>query len=395
MQEKFMKKFLVVLSVCLMSSAFAEKWDRYNNPKIFVPVIPGKVLKTNFAELPLDGSIKDERLGWSETYWPSNKGGIAYRWNHPDPQPFKYKILTKAEVLAMSATELSQLSPAELYDISQGDYNFTLTKSVLRKYSPKDLWWEGICHGWSLAASRYPEPDRKEVVNKDGVKVVFGSSDVKGLLAMHDAFNPQAFYVRVGRRCGVNGKVPGEESEQDGPVSMPSPFRANSGKCSDVNAGAFHLILTNMIGVHGLSFVADVDRFADVWNQPVTSYESKIISVVPVSNSEIRSGVAKKIRVATKFVYGEELQFYSPEKEAEGLVNFVSKEPVTGTIHQAFRHKNYEYTLELDAAGNIVGGEWHTDTRPDMLWGRAKEEKFYNSPIPLGGLNQIYTPVRR
>ena len=63
-----------------------------------------------FDSLPGSGRLVDDRLGWSETYWPSNKGGIAYRWSHPDPQPFKYKLHTATELKNMSEAEVGQLS---------------------------------------------------------------------------------------------------------------------------------------------------------------------------------------------------------------------------------------------------------------------------------------------
>jgi hypothetical protein len=320
-------------------------------------------------------------------------GGIAYRWNHPDPQPFNFKLHTKEELKKMSEMELSQLSPAELYDIAMGDYRYSLTTKVLSKYSPKDLWWEGICHGWALAASHYPEPDKTVFTNKDGIKVPFGASDVKGLLSMHDAFNSKGFYVRVGDRCGAEGKVEGEAFPEDGDVPPPSKKDAESSECKDVNAGAFHIILGTMIGINSQGFVADVDRFNDVWNQPVTGYESEVVGEVALTPTDFQNGVDRKIRVKTKMIYGDELEFYGPESAAEGVLGFVSKEPVTGTPAQTYNFRKYEYILEIDRSGNIIGGDWISESRPDMLWMKARDPKFNSSKLPLSGLNQIYKPV--
>jgi hypothetical protein len=347
-----------------------------------------------FAELPLKARISDDRFGWSETYWPSNLGGIAYRWNHPNPEPFKFKLFSREELLKMTEGELSELSPAELYDIAMGDYSYTLTKRVLRFYSPNDLWWEGICHGWALAASNYPEPDKTVVRNKDGIAVPFGASDVKGLLSMHDAFNSRGQYVRVGERCSVKGKVDGEASAADGDIRFPAKRDAERAECSDVNAGAFHIVLASMIGLNSHGFIADVDRFNDVWNQPVTSYDSTVVGEAALTPQDLRSGVDRKLHVKTVMTYGEELEFYTPEEEAAGTISFVSKEPVTGTPRQAFRSKNYEYVLELDRNGNIIGGEWISETRPDMLWLKARDVSFNDSRLPLSGLNRIYRPVQ-
>ena len=388
-----MKRFVVITALAITGSAFAAKWDKANNPDYFNVVAKNK-MNSNFSELPLSAKLKDDRLGWSDSYWPSNLGGIAYRWNHPTPEPFKYKLKSKEEVLRMSTEELSTLSPSELYDIAMGDYKYSLTKKVLKIYSPKDLWWEGICHGWSLAASNYPEPDKTVVINKDGVKVPFGASDVKGLLSMHDSFNSKGMYARIGDRCSVVGKVDGEAFEEDGNVSMPSKKDADRPECADVNAGSFHIVLGSMIGINSQGFVADVDRFNDVWNQPVTGYKSEIVGEVEKTPLDLKNGVDKKIRVQTVMIYADELEFFSEESAMEGILGFVSKDPVTGTFAQTFAERNYDYILELDKNGKIIGGEWISESRPDMLWMKVKDPSFRNGRFPLEGLNRIYKPVQ-
>jgi hypothetical protein len=389
-----MKKCISLLGLLLCSSVLAERWDKSNNPHYF-DVIAGSKLKTKFNQLPAHGALKDTRLGWSESYWPSNLGGISYRWNHPNPQPFKYKYHTKAEIFKMNKEQLSQLSPAELYDISQGDYSFGLTKKVRSIYTPKDLWWEGICHGWALAASNYPEPDAVVVKNKDGISVPFGASDVKGLLSMHDAFNSKGIYARVGDRCSVVGKVPGEAYPEDGEVFMPSAAAANRAECADVNAGAFHVVLSNMIAIFNKGFVADIDRFNDVWNQPVVSYKSQSLEDQVVSSEESKNGIARKIRVVTEMSFGDALDFWTRDLELEGVVSFVSKNPVTSTPAQVINTRRYEYVLELNFSGEVVGGSWISDSRPDMLWMKIKDPVFRDGRFPLAGLNEIYRPIKK
>lgn len=386
-----MKKF-IALSVLFVSLAHAERWDANNHPNHFNK-ITGTPTIVKYDLLPLVGRLDDERLGWSETYWPANKGGIAYRWNHPNPMPFAYDFHTKEELQKMSREELNKLSPAELYDISQGDYTYSLTKKTLKEFTPMDLWWEGICHGWAQAAANYPEPAQVLVRNPDGIIVPFGSSDVKGLLAMHDAYNSQGTYTHIGGRCSAPGKVPGEGSSRDINVSMPSEAQAESIECRDVNAGAFHVVMANMIGIQSLSLVADVDRFNDVWNQPVTSYDAVFKEELVVEQSHYAYGVARRLRMVMKMTYGEELQFASQAAINRGEDNFVSKLPVTRTPHQEFRSKDYEYILELDANDNVIGGEWISVTRPDFLWTKRRDKKFLNGPMPLGGLSKIYMPV--
>ncbi|MBA2403165.1 MAG: hypothetical protein H0V66_00215, partial [Bdellovibrionales bacterium] len=78
-----MKKLMVVASVLIMTSAHADKWDKSNNPSYF-NVVAGGQMKFDMRGLPLAAKLQDDRFGWSETFWPSNMGGIAYRWNHPN-----------------------------------------------------------------------------------------------------------------------------------------------------------------------------------------------------------------------------------------------------------------------------------------------------------------------
>jgi hypothetical protein len=389
-----MNRLLLLSFIFLSMKVFAEKFNSDNNPANFNKIV-GTQFITKFDSLPVSGRLIDDRLGWSETYWPSNKGGIAYRWSHPDPQPFKYKLHTLSELKTMSQDAVGELSPSELYDIAMSDYNYTLTKKVLSLYSSNALWWEGICHGWALAASNYPEPAQVVYRNKEGINVPFGSSDVKGLLAMHDAYNYQGIYAQVGKRCNASGKVPGEGDERDANPNPPQPNQANASDCMDVNAGSFHVVIANMLGIHSKSFVADVDRFGDIWNQPVTGFSSVVTGEEMVTVKQRRAGVERRIRIQTKFSYGEELKFYTAELASTGIKNFVSKLPVTGTPHQEFRHKDYEYIIEVNFDGDVVGGEWVTETRPDFLWAITRDRRFHNSPYPLAGLNFIYRPVKR
>lgn len=379
----------------LAQTAQADLYGGANHPSNFNRIAKASMV-LEFDSLPLSGKLSDDRYGWSESYWPSNKGGIAYRWNHPDPQPFKFRLHSRDEIQGMSQQQLSQLSPAELYDIAMGDYNYTLTRRALKLYNPRDLWWEGICHGWAQAAANYPEPAPVVVTNPQGVRVPFGSSDVKALLAMHDAYNFKGTtFAFLGKRCAANGKVTGEGDERDRNPNPPPLEAQNTEECKDVNAGAFHVVTANMIGIHSRGFVADIDRFNDVWNQPVTAYSSQIIGEEPVSSNHSSQGISRRLRMRMKFTYGEELKFYTPELEAEGKRNFVSKLPVTGTPHQEFRSKDYEYILELDSRGRIIGGEWITETRPDFLWIFDRHKQFVSTVVPLQGLNKIYRPVRR
>src|SRR4051812_36376264 len=108
-----MKCLMVFSTLFVMAQlAHAVKWDKLNQPTNFNIITRGTT-EFSLARLPLKAKLRDDRLGWSETYWPSNKGGIAYRWNSKNPEPFTYRLHKKGELMRMSEEELSELSPAE------------------------------------------------------------------------------------------------------------------------------------------------------------------------------------------------------------------------------------------------------------------------------------------
>lgn len=380
---------LAVLSAALILSApvLAEKWNGGNNPNM-LSNLTGKRITTQFSALPLKAEVSNPHYIWSDTFWPANKGGIAYRWNNePNPQNFKYRLLSKNEVKNAPLSELEKLSPAEKYDIFMGNYDYPLTKKVLKMNSPRDLWWEGICHGWSQAAVMHIEPARNDIKNADGVVVPFGSSDVKGLLDLYYAkVHKTNKRFQIGRRCKAIGKVPGEGDSRDRVTAEPSERQRNSSDCADINAGAFHLALANMIGINDMGLVVEIDRYNDVWNQPVGKYESEIVS-------RVQTRYGSKVRIKNRMTYGEELNLLTPEeRNDEG--GFMSMDPVTGTENNTTRSRVYEYYVELDTNGNVIGGEWISNTRPDFIWSKAGTDRFLNDGYGLSGLNQIYLPVR-
>ncbi len=149
--------------------------------------------------------------------------------------------------------------------------------------------------------------------------------------------------------------------------------------CRDLNPGAFHIVLSRLLSEaarkqtgHTYGFVADITHSDQVWNQPVFAYESRVGALTPVNTDANKTldvfrafrapGTEYLVHVVTQIKYGIEngpLPSYKAEDEHHGT-------------------KLYQYTLELDKAKNIIGGEWHgsisvesttTSTLPDPLSG--------------------------
>lgn len=318
---------------------------------------PGRMssgFKRDFASLPLSGSSNDNRKNWSSDYWARKKGGINYRWNSPNPTGFNLKSPTKEQAMTMSESQLAALAPSEKWDLFIGRYDYPTRNEVAKYASPTRPLWEGICDGWAGAALNHHEPVPVTKPNPDGILIPFGSSDIKGLLSWYYAKKYSGGYAMMGRRC--NNALFGTD-------------RCNE----DMNSGAFHIVLTNRVGLAGDSFIADIDRKKEVWNHLAYNYKTTITSSNLKPRSSSASGTVKVVRVKTSvdWVYNVPRNTW---------------EPVLGTSNQKTIRRTYDYYLDLNKDGRIIGGEWVSSTRPDFLWLEKKVSNFGGLFSKLGEL---------
>jgi hypothetical protein len=314
------------------SSSTQEAWNRVNDPLNL-----SWEYNRTLADLPLEAKL--EKTPWTDTYWPSTRAGLANRWKDWSANSFEAPLKTKDEVKALTEKELAMLSPAEKYDIFTGDYNYALTKHERKRTSPDAQGWEGLCHGWAPAAIHFQEPKSVLLESTDGIKVPFGSSDVKGLLTFLQGQYSNARTKFLGSRCNI------DLSEDPDAASKP--------ECRDTNAGAFHIVVTNQIGIKKESFVADVTRDLQVWNQPVHGFTTKIVSYQDPSEGAA-TGTVKEAIIETTMTY-------TVEAGADWNA-------LLGSDRHSDSQEYYEYRVELDADGKIIGGEWISESRPDFLW---------------------------
>jgi hypothetical protein len=222
----------------------------------------------------------------------------------------------------------------------------------------------GICHGWAQAAIYEEEPGKEAVLkNPDGVDVKFLRSDIKALLSQlyGEFFIPQKY---LGQRC----------DNADHTLTFDESGRIMIPRCRDTNPASMHLVLANYLGnkdkAKRQSFIIDVTRTAEVWNQPVHSFEvkkSKVRDFDPARDpmAQYRApGTVKLVTVQTDLTYLVEMDPQTDPKEKEYL------ETIT-----------LDYTLELDAQGTIIGGEWISKEVPDFLW------KAHKGGRPTGYFN--------
>jgi hypothetical protein len=340
--------YSMIIGLFLSSSAMGAPesillaWEGFSSPDIMAQ---GYI--TNIKTLPVEGATDfDGPKFWSGPYWPDKTSGINVRWNALDPELFSYKKYTKEELQTLSEEKLEELSPSEKYDIYMGRYDYPLNTLVSKEVSETDPAWEGICNGWVIAALNHNEPTPKTLKNPDGISVPFGSTDIKGIISYYYA-RSESHVDFVGLRCNFGDWTGGSE-----------------GCDEDLNAGAFHIILTNKIGLKKEGFVLDVERWDQVWNQPVIGYSTSFSD--PSSKEDITPTAARGTDyqvIATTVVY-----FVT---EAGGHWDIIE-----GTDYQTYGSKTYQYILELNEAHEIIGGEWVSEQRPDFMWQMPKETKF-------------------
>jgi hypothetical protein len=307
-----------------------ESWSDLSDP-----LIMGKHFETRFSALPTLAQVTHKKKFWSGDYWPHKKGLINQRWHSKAPLSFRSPSL--AELKRMSQDEIASLSPAEKFDIFNSRYHYPLKNEVESNADYRAKEWEGICHGWAPASMNHDEPTPKSLYNNDGILIPFGSADIKGLLSYFYAYVHQVETThQVGRRC-FNGRV-----------------NTSSDCQKDLNAGAFHIVMANKIALDNEGFIADLDRFKEVWNHPVVGYRTQILQEGRGSRINSAPGTVRTVRVKTNIHYIDETENYWY--------------PVIGTRHQTVKSQEYQYVLEIDISGQIIGGEWRSTQRPDFLW---------------------------
>jgi hypothetical protein len=304
---------------------------------------------------------------WPGDYWATAKGGISYRWQEPidewDYRKFLFKIPSATDLSAMDDKAIAKLSPAEKYDLWVGRTDLESSNSVTgrqrnfmlaaAKYNKETYnidqipGWTGICNGWSLAAINEPQP-RNPVMIKiaSGKTITFYPGDIKALISqIYFDYQPLINVARLGSMC-----------TKPRPASDDGEHRKDA-SCRDVHPMSFHVALALKLA-KGQSFVFDVEPFDQVWNQPAYGYDMKFTNFRPLMSSYQGAAVGTKnlVDVAVDLRYIREA---SPEKSA-----------LTGeAIKNATKTVRYEYTLELDAEGYVVGGDWKESSRiPDFLW---------------------------
>lgn len=343
---------------------------------------------------------------WSGDYWPIYLGMLGNRYaddGFPGSSDWKLNYEYVSENLVEKILKendsdaIRALSPSEKYELvtglSEGELTRRMWADGKRYYEQTGTVepWMGLCHGWAAASYMLPRPQNKiEVPSFDGkTKVTLYPSDIKALSTLLWS-NARTSVRFLGGRCNV--KEP--ERTSDGRVIDPL--------CFDTHPGIWHLAVVNQLGLFQRSMIIDVSFDYEVWNQPLKNYEYTYVH--PVTGHQSKNWKDVAIR-PDEYSLDSRKKFRS--KKARWIVQV--RMDIGYLVEESASHRDqdvhhagvmggdlYEYDLELDETGTVIGGEWLGWTHPDFIWtplpnsraaspgeGALKREPLWDGKSPM------------
>ena len=310
---------------------------------------------------------------WSDSYWPLYSGAAAWRYGDRElsasnwQEYFDFSHIQKP-VVSVQGQDREDLSPAEKYDLLVGDTQFTLSKRSWD--SGKGYYesngsverWMGLCHGWAAAAYMLPRPTQSVTVpDANGEPLKFYPSDIKALGTLLWAEAP--FETRfIGGRCNIKNPA----KDENGRVIEPD--------CTDTNPASWHLAVLNQLGLSGRSLIMDATYDYQVWNQPVLGYNLQYFNPLTYRSASDPADVMISLESYDK----DRFSTYRSRRAASivGVQMQVEYMVETNPTHRSTDMPRYDgvsrvtyyYDLEIDANGQVIGGEWYQNRHPDFLW---------------------------
>ncbi len=410
MKRTFMPSWIIVLfglGACVLESEVGMKpdddeegktdqWNYANDPSRFRVEFDYRL-----SQLPREGEA--EQIPWADDYWSYYNDSINHRWrgaSNPSPaelydlafnswqMPEGYMALRPRADRAATwdadyynrlgplATEVhSRRGNERMTNGRDDDGDGEVDECDSEDCDGVEFWW-GVCHAWAPAAVMEPEPVNP--VEHNGR--TFYPSDIKALMMI--AYDSTSA-IMLGGRCNARDV----ERDENG--------RATLAECQDVNAGAFHVVITNMLGVHRRAF--DEDRTYDyqVWNQPIRSFR------VTSLREGLTATEANQVLGITGDSYsfnGDAVSFAEVRMDVRYITeSHPSEQPTLPIIDRYTRTDRYHYVLELDAEGNVIGGEWATTSQsnhPDFLWLPTRNGTYFRN-ITYANVRMLLDMSRR
>ena len=332
-------------------SGEAIAWSSNDTPSLF-----SDYLEYETAKLPRSGEAKV--TPWTGSYWPTYRDNINNRWAGADTQSpaAKYGEAFDVENLEDAISLHHGIDSVNGDECTTDDdcENAACAKRNDQETGKCVETWFGICHAWAPATIMTPEPKRPVTMN--GVE--FKINDIKALVTLlHNEVDTKF----LSGRCNGNNKKEEIEFDEYG--------RPVSGDCIDTNPATYHIILANYLGIKKKSFVEDRTFDYEVWNQPMRNYEV-------TEWEEVTAAKANELIGAEGDTYlfnDNAVKFYRVKNKVQYIGE--SPESLDGNLESVidtYSHTDvYEYILEEDSNGRLIGGEWLNDSKinhPDFLW---------------------------
>jgi hypothetical protein len=235
----------------------AEAWGDADSPFRF-----DNDLVVAFSELPTSGEAT--KIPWAASYWPVYEDSINVLWDGPESMSASAKY---GEAFGVEGVEdavsrhhgiESQTHRTACSD--DDDCDRGLAESCAVRAGESEGYciptWFGICHAWAPAAIMYDEPEH--AVEHNGVE--FKVNDIKALLTLANNRVDSEF---VSLRCNF----------QPDDIELDENGRPLDNSCRYTNPATYHILLANYLGIRGEGFVEDRTLSAEVWNQPIRSFE--------------------------------------------------------------------------------------------------------------------------
>ena len=166
----------------------------------------------NYLDITADGATQGSlaQKPWADSYWPFYKKNIASRYT----SSAEFRTFDEQIRDANSQQNSALLSPAEKFDLLEGDEKFSLTRESWDSYQhyaqiygadPRSWSWMGICSGWAPAAISEKAPKNSVLASRpDGKQILFFEGDMRALLSKaYDLNDISEGFAFIGSRCEI------------------------------------------------------------------------------------------------------------------------------------------------------------------------------------------------
>jgi len=335
----------------------------------------GQNFEYQFDALPTVGDITTPP--WAGSYWPTYLDSVNHRWDGQNPESLspseKYELaFGKAGISDAVSFEYGVDSMTHRTRCVDNSVCNSATGEVCAKRRGKDVGycvetWFGICHAWGPASLMEPEPINPVTFN--GVE--FKVQDIKALITLSYDFGLKSKSLSETCEDRNTGDASGIQYDQYGRPT--EDFAA----CADTNAGTFHTVITNMIGIQKVGLVEDRTYDYEVWNQPLRAFRiwKKYPKVIDAAKANSLLGAE-----GAKYLFNQDAVGFRHVKLSLDWVAEAEQGEDGNLSAHIDNYTNtdvYEYIVELDVDGKIIGGEWIRNSRtdhPDFLWAAIEKE---------------------